>query len=85
MQTARHLGETRINLDDEGSDERCAASSLTTLFMWLRDYHCDGLRFDAVHAFLDLSAVHFMEQLSVEVERLSATVERSFISSHRAI
>jgi maltooligosyltrehalose trehalohydrolase len=46
--------------------------------MWLKDYHCDGLRFDAVHAFLDLSAVHFMEQLSSEVERLSATLAKEF-------
>jgi len=46
--------------------------------MWLRDYHCDGLRFDAVHEFIDRSAVHFMEQLSVEVERLGATLGREF-------
>ena len=46
--------------------------------MWLQDYHCDGLRFHAVHAFLDLSSVHFMEQLSIEVERLRATLGKEF-------
>jgi maltooligosyltrehalose trehalohydrolase len=46
--------------------------------MWLKDYHCDGLRFDAVHEYYDKSAVHFIEQLSVEVERLSATVGREY-------
>jgi maltooligosyltrehalose trehalohydrolase len=31
-----------------------------------------------VHAFIDLSAVHFLEQISTEVERLSATVAKEF-------
>ena len=66
-----------VNLDAEGSDE-VRRFFVDNALMWLRDYHCDGLRFDAVHAFLDLSAVHFMEQLSVEVERLSATVGKEF-------
>jgi maltooligosyltrehalose trehalohydrolase len=40
--------------------------------MWLRDFHFDGLRLDAVHGILDTSAVHFLEQLKIEVEQLSA-------------
>jgi maltooligosyltrehalose trehalohydrolase len=44
--------------------------------MWLRDYHVDGLRLDAVHAIIDTSAVHLLEQLSVEVEALAAAVGR---------
>ncbi len=36
--------------------------------MWMRDFHIDGLRLDAVHAFIDRSAIHFLEQLRVEVE-----------------
>ena len=66
-----------VNLDEEGSDE-VRRFFVDNALMWLRDYHCDGLRFDAVHAFIDLSAVHFMEQLSVEVERLSATLGKEF-------
>ncbi|HEY4454052.1 MAG TPA: DUF3459 domain-containing protein, partial [Pseudonocardiaceae bacterium] len=44
--------------------------------MWLRDYHVDALRLDAVHAFVDTSAVHLLEQLTVEVDALAAHVRR---------
>jgi maltooligosyltrehalose trehalohydrolase len=66
-----------VNLDGPGSDEVRRFFADNAL-MWLRDYHCDGLRFDAVHAFIDSSAVNFMEQLSSEVERLSATLGREY-------
>jgi maltooligosyltrehalose trehalohydrolase len=81
---APYLNESRktpwgdaVNLDQEGSDE-VRRFFVDNALMWLRDYHCDGLRFDAVHAFIDLSATHFMEQLSVEVERLGATLGKEF-------
>lgn len=44
--------------------------------MWLRDFRFDGLRLDAVHAIYDLSAQHFLEQLKLEVEQLSAQTGR---------
>jgi maltooligosyltrehalose trehalohydrolase len=66
-----------VNLDEGGSDE-VRRFFCDNALMWLRDYHCDGLRFDAVHEFIDRSAVNFMEQLSTEVERLSATVGREY-------
>ncbi len=66
-----------VNLDGQGSDD-VRRFFVDNALMWLKDYHCDGLRFDAVHAFIDLSAVHFLEQISVEVERLSATLAKEF-------
>jgi maltooligosyltrehalose trehalohydrolase len=44
--------------------------------MWLRDYHVDGLRLDAVHAIVDTSAVHLLEQLAIEVHDLCADIGR---------
>ena len=39
--------------------------------MWLRDYRVDALRLDAVHAMLDTSATHILEELSAEVSALA--------------
>ncbi|MGH7035585.1 MAG: alpha-amylase family glycosyl hydrolase, partial [Stellaceae bacterium] len=36
---------------------------------WLKEYHADGLRFDAVHAIEDQSAPHFLVELAEEVRR----------------
>jgi len=44
--------------------------------MWLRDHHVDGLRLDAVHALVDDSPVHLLEQLAEEVDALSAFLGR---------
>jgi maltooligosyltrehalose trehalohydrolase len=44
--------------------------------MWLRDFQFDALRLDAVHGIVDTSAVHFLEQLKLEVENLSAQTGR---------
>ncbi len=44
--------------------------------MWLRDFHFDGLRLDAVHGIVDTSAVHILEQLKIEVEKLSSQLGR---------
>ena len=43
---------------------------------WLRDYHVDGLRLDAVHALVDHNAVHLLEQMAAEVESLSTHLGR---------
>jgi maltooligosyltrehalose trehalohydrolase len=67
-----------VNLDDAGSRE-VRRFFCDNAVMWLRDYHVDGLRLDAVHAFIDTSAVHLLEQLSEEVDVLEATMGRHFV------
>jgi maltooligosyltrehalose trehalohydrolase len=45
-----------VNLDGPESDE-VRRFFIDNALMWLRDYHMDGLRLDAVHAILDTSAI----------------------------
>ncbi len=66
-----------VNFNEAGSDE-VRRFFLDNATMWLKDYHCDGLRLDAVHEYIDRSAVNFMEQLSADVERLGDTLGRNF-------
>ncbi|MCW2811705.1 MAG: treZ [Friedmanniella sp.] len=63
------------NLDGEDSDE-VRRYIIDNAVMWLRDYHVDGLRLDAVHALHDTRATHLLEELSIETEALSAFVGR---------
>ena len=67
-----------VNFDEGGSDQ-VRRFFCDNAEMWLRNYHVDGLRLDAVHEFIDRSAVSFMEQLSAEVERLGATLGRKLV------
>ena len=64
-----------VNLEREGSDE-VRRFFLDNARMWMRDFHIDGLRLDAIHEIFDRSAVHFLEQLSAEVNNLSASLGR---------
>ena len=54
-----HWGDA-VNFDGPGSDE-VRRFVIDNALMWLRDYHCDGLRLDAVHAIADDSATHILE------------------------
>ena len=58
-----------VNFEDAGSAE-VREFFIENALMWLRDYHFDGLRVDAVHAFIDRSAKHFLQQLEEEVREL---------------
>lgn len=67
-----------VNLDGPESDE-VRRFFIDNALMWLRDYHLDGLRIDAVHAIVDTSAIHFLEQLAGEVEDLKAELGRHLV------
>jgi maltooligosyltrehalose trehalohydrolase len=65
-----------VNLDGPGSDEvrRYFVEHLTG---WQQNLHIDGFRLDAVHALVDDSARHFLEQLADEVAVMAAHLGRS--------
>jgi len=64
-----------VNFDGPGSDE-VRRLLCDNALMWLRDYHFDGLRLDAIHAIVDTSAIHFLEQLATEVAALQGALGR---------
>ncbi|MGH9077028.1 MAG: malto-oligosyltrehalose trehalohydrolase [Acidimicrobiales bacterium] len=67
---------TAVNFDGPGSDG-VRRFVVDNAVMWLRDYHVDGLRLDAVHSIFDESALHILEELGGEVDALADEVGRS--------
>jgi maltooligosyltrehalose trehalohydrolase len=64
-----------LNLDGAQSDE-VRRYVIDNALGWLRDFHVDGLRLDAVHALSDRRATHLLEELASEVDALSAHLRR---------
>ena len=69
-----------VNLDQPGSEE-VRRFFVDNAVMWVRDFHVDGLRLDAVHAFRDDSAARgrepFLAQLAREVRAAADELGRS--------
>jgi len=64
-----------LNVDGPGSDE-VRRYVIDNACGWLRDFHVDALRLDAVHAIVDRRAMHLLEELAVAVDALSAGLRR---------
>ncbi len=67
-----------VNFDAADSDE-VRRFVIDNALMWLRDYHFDGLRIDAVHAISDSSATHILAELTAEVRALAAQLRRPLL------
>lgn len=57
-----------VNLDGPCSDE-VRRYFVENALSWLRNYHIDGLRLDAVHHIYDFGARHFLKELATAVRR----------------
>ena len=62
---------TALNFDGRDSSE-VRRFFIDNALMWIRDYHVDGLRLDAVFAIVDESSPHFLAELAGEVQSASA-------------
>src|SRR6185437_2680178 len=67
-----------VNFEDAGAAE-VRKFFIENALMWLGDYHFDGLRVDAVHAFIDRSATHFLEQLEQAVRGLANHTGKNYV------
>ena len=65
-----------FNFDGRESDN-VRAFVLENAEQWFREFGVDGLRLDAVHAIIDMSAVHILEELAQLRDRLAAELGRT--------
>jgi maltooligosyltrehalose trehalohydrolase len=70
-----------MNYDDADSDP-VREWVLQSAEGWIRDFHIDGLRLDAIHAIFDSSAKHLLEQLA---ERVHARDHRALVISESGL
>ena len=71
----QHLGP-HASTSTAPHSEQVRRYVIDNALMWLRDFHVDGLRLDAVHALHDRRAAHLLEQMTIEVEALSTHLGR---------
>ncbi len=64
-----------INIADADSDE-VRRYIIDCALRWMRDFHADGLRLDAVHALVDTTAIHILEELACETDALADQLGR---------
>lgn len=67
-----------LNFDDSYSDH-VRNFFIQNAIMWLKDFHLDGLRLDAVHAIMDTGPVHLLKELSLKVDELQNETGKSYI------
>jgi len=70
-----------MNYDDADSDP-VREWVLQSAEGWIRDFHLDGLRLDAIHAIFDSSATHLLEQIA---ERVHARDHRALVISESGL
>jgi maltooligosyltrehalose trehalohydrolase len=69
LKTGRNTWGDLVNVEEPA----VRAFVIDNALMWLRDYHVDGLRLDAVHALQDSSPKHILAELAERVRQLDGT------------
>lgn len=67
-----------VNYDDADSDA-VRQYFLENALYWLRDFHIDALRLDAVHAIYDFSAQPFLQELADRVADFSSATYKRYL------
>ena len=67
-----------VNFDEAGSHE-VRRFVIDNARMWMRDYHADGLRVDAMQAILDMSAIQIGEELAAATHELGTQLGRRLV------
>jgi maltooligosyltrehalose trehalohydrolase len=75
LTAGRNTWGQSLNLDGPGSDA-VRAYIIDNALRWLREFHLDALRIDAVHALVDRTATHLLDELAVETTALAAHLGR---------
>ncbi|MFD4368781.1 malto-oligosyltrehalose trehalohydrolase [Rhodococcus sp. NPDC058521] len=73
-ETTNTWGRT-LNLDGPSSDQ-VRRYIIDNALRWFAEFHIDALRLDAVHALVDNTATHLLEDLATETRRLAAHLRR---------
>ena len=75
--TRRHSTPWGEAVNFDGPESRMARELvIQNALYWVRDFHVDGLRLDAVHSILDDSPRHILEELNDRVQALAAELGR---------
>jgi maltooligosyltrehalose trehalohydrolase len=69
---SRNTWGDSVNLDEDAVRSYIVDNAL----MWMRDYHVDGLRLDAVHALHDDRPTHILREVAEATDALSAHLQR---------
>ncbi len=72
LKAGRNTWGDLVNVEEPAVREFIIENAL----MWLRDFHVDGLRLDAVHALEDSSQPHILAELATRVADLQGTLGR---------
>ena len=67
-----------INYDDHGS-EHVRRYVVENALFWIRDYHLDGLRLDAVQTIKDDSPKHILAEMQENLQALAASLNREVV------